>query len=140
MWRSTVRVRIPAELTISGRETVDVSSTVQSVETASTSLGQTVSQQQIVDLPLNGRNFTQLGLLQAGVVPLTNGLAVAGGALKAGQAFAVNGQRPESNNYLLDGGQERESNGRRIWHSNTNRCDSGVSDSDAYSICGVRFQ
>ena len=106
-------LRIPIELTISGRETVDVSSSVQSVETASTSLGQTVSQQQIVDLPLNGRNFTQLGLLQAGVVPLTNGLAVAGGALKAGQAFAVNGQRPESNNYLLDGGR------------NVNRMDGG---------------
>ena len=31
------------------------------------------------------------------------GLSEAGGIARAGQAFAVNGQRPESNNYLLDG-------------------------------------
>ena len=54
-------------------------------------------------LPLNGRNLTQLGLLQPGVAPMTAGLSEAGGILRAGQAFAVNGQRPESNNYLLDG-------------------------------------
>ena len=106
-------VRIAAELVISGRQTVDVSGAAEMVETASTSLGQTVSQQQIVDLPLNGRNFTQLGLLQAGVVPLTNGLAAAGGSIKASHAFAVNGQRPESNNYLLDGAR------------NVNRMDGG---------------
>lgn len=106
-------VRVPAELSISGRQTVEVSAAAPMVETASTSLGQTVSQQQIVDLPLNGRNFTQLGLLQAGVAPLTNGLAAAGGSIKASQAFAVNGQRPESNNYLLDGAR------------NVNRMDGG---------------
>lgn len=106
-------VRVPATLSISGKERVDVAAAAPSVETAATSLGQTVSQQQILDLPLNGRNFTQLGLLQAGVVPLTNGLAAAGGALKASQAFAVNGQRPESNNYLLDGAR------------NVNRMDGG---------------
>ena len=57
----------------------------------------------MLDLPLNGRNFTQLGLLQPGVVPLTPGLAEAGGSLREGQAYAVNGQRPESNNFLIDG-------------------------------------
>ena len=48
-------------------------------------------------------NFTQLGLLQTGVVPLTPGLLEAGGPARAGQAYAVNGQRPESNNFLIDG-------------------------------------
>ena len=106
-------VRITADLVITGRDAVNVEAVPEAVETATTSLGQTVSQQQIVDLPLNGRNFTQLGLLQAGVAPLTGGLATAGGSLKAGQAFAVNGQRPESNNYLLDGAR------------NVNRMDGG---------------
>ncbi len=37
--------------------------------------GQTVGEREILDLPLNGRNFTQLGLLQTGVVPMTPGLS-----------------------------------------------------------------
>ncbi len=68
-----------------------------------TSLGKTVSEREVLDLPLNGRDFAQLGLLQPGVVPLTPGLAEAGGSLRDGQAYAVNGQRPESNNFLIDG-------------------------------------
>ena len=96
-------VRAAVQLTLAGSDRVEVFSTPQSVDTDSNSLGQTVTQREITDLPLNGRNFTQLGLLQAGVAPLTNGLTSAGGSIKSTQAFAVNGQRPESNNYLLDG-------------------------------------
>jgi hypothetical protein len=66
-------------------------------------IGNVVTGRELLDLPLNGRNFTQLGLLQPGVAPMTPGLAEAGGSLRAGQAYAVNGQRPESNNYLIDG-------------------------------------
>jgi len=73
------------------------------VETTVTSLGKTVDGRDVLDLPLNGRNFSQLGLLQPGVVPITPGLAEAGGSLRSGQAYAVNGQRPESNNFLIDG-------------------------------------
>ena len=73
------------------------------LETTSTSLGKTVDLSTIQDLPLNGRHFTQLGTLQPGVAPITAGLAQAGGSLRAGQAYAVNGQRPESNNFLIDG-------------------------------------
>ena len=36
-------------------------------------------------------------------MPLTPGLAEAGGSLRDGQAYAVNGQRPESNDFLIDG-------------------------------------
>src|ERR1700687_4419624 len=73
------------------------------VETTVTSLGKTVQEHEILGLPLNERHFTQLGLLQPGVVPLTQGLKDAGGSLRSGQAYAVNGQRPESNNFLIDG-------------------------------------
>jgi hypothetical protein len=68
-----------------------------------TALGKVVSSREALDLPLNGRDLTQLGRLQPGVAPITAGLAQAGGIARSGQAFAVNGQRPESNNYLLDG-------------------------------------
>jgi len=85
------------------RETVQVEGTAPLVDTSTTVLGKVVTGREIVDLPLNGRNFTQLGLLQVGVVPLTQGVLTAGGSLRSNQAYAVNGQRPESNNYLLDG-------------------------------------
>ena len=82
---------------------IQVTSDAPIMETTSTNLGQTVGEREILDLPLNGRDFTQLGLLQTGVVPLTPGLLEAGGPAREGQAYAVNGQRPESNNFLVDG-------------------------------------
>jgi hypothetical protein len=86
-----------------GNEKVEVNANADLIESTVTNLGTVVSEREVLDLPLNGRNFTQLGLLQPGVVPLTPGLAEAGGSLRASQAYAVNGQRPESNNFLIDG-------------------------------------
>ncbi|MGA2632291.1 MAG: carboxypeptidase regulatory-like domain-containing protein [Terriglobia bacterium] len=95
---------IPVRLTIgSPTQVVQVQANAGLIQTASTTLGQTIGQREILDLPLNGRNFSQLGLLQPGVVPITPGLAQAGGSLREGQAYSVNGQRPESNNFLIDG-------------------------------------
>ncbi len=96
-------VRVPVKLEVAaGHSEVNVSGTGATVDIGST-LGDVVSSHEATDLPLNGRNFTQLGLLQAGVAPMTGGLAEAGGIVRANQAYAVNGQRPESNGYLLDG-------------------------------------
>src|ERR1700733_7871432 len=95
---------VPVRLAV-GAETqkIEVLADAQLIQGTVTSLGKTISEREVLDLPLNGRNFTQLGLLQPGVVPLTPGLAEAGGSLRDGQAYAVNGQRPESNNFLIDG-------------------------------------
>jgi len=99
-------VRVNAQLELPTlAETVTVSGGAQLVDTTTNVLGRVVTGRELVDLPLNGRNFTQLGLLQTGVAPLTNGVATAGGSLRQGQAYAVNGMRPESNMYLVDGGQ-----------------------------------
>src|ERR1700684_3682959 len=87
----------------SEKQQVLVRADAELIEPTVTSLGKVVEQREMEDLPLNGRNFSQLGLLQPGVVPLTPGIAEAGGSLRAGQAYAVNGQRPESNNFLIDG-------------------------------------
>ncbi|HEV2350684.1 MAG TPA: TonB-dependent receptor [Terriglobia bacterium] len=84
-------------------QSVQVTANANLIETTDTTLGKTVGEREILDLPLNGRNFSQLGLLQPGVVPITPGLAQAGGSLRDGQAYSVNGQRPESNNFLIDG-------------------------------------
>src|SRR5579871_5193494 len=87
----------------SEKEQVQVRADADLIQPTVTSMGKAVLQQELENLPLNGRNFSQLGLLQPGVVPLTPGLAEAGGSLRNGQAYAVNGQRPESNNFLIDG-------------------------------------
>src|SRR5580693_882059 len=88
-----------------GAETqqVEVKADAQLVQSTVSSLGQTVMEREILDLPLDGRNFSQLGLLQPGVVPLTPGLLEAGGPARQNQAYAVDGQRPESNNFMIDG-------------------------------------
>jgi outer membrane receptor protein involved in Fe transport len=100
----TVRLNVQLSLTALN-ERVTVAGGAQLVETATTALGRVVTGRELVDLPLNGRNFTELGLLQTGVAPLTSGVATAGGSLRQGQAYAVNGMRPEQNFYLLDGAQ-----------------------------------
>src|SRR5208283_4778205 len=82
---------------------IEVKADALMIESTSTNLGQTVGDREVLDLPLNGRHFTQLGTLQPGVVPITPGLAEAGGTTRECQAYAVNGQRPESNNFLIDG-------------------------------------
>ncbi len=84
--------------------TVEVKSNATMVQTTN-DLGETVHERDILDLPLNGRNFTQLGLLLPGAAPLTQGLLAAGGTLRAGQSYAVNGMRPESNQFLVDGAE-----------------------------------
>src|SRR5436309_13929840 len=80
-------------------QTVEVSAAPPVLETQSGSVGQVVDSRSVNDLPLNGRNFTFLAQLSAGVnTPQadTRGNAANG-------AFAANGLRPAQNNYLLDG-------------------------------------
>ncbi len=99
-------VRLNAQLEVrSLAETVTVTGDAQLVDTSTNALGRIITGRELVDLPLNGRNFTQLGLLQTGVAPLTAGISTAGGSLRQGQAYAVNGMRPEQNMYLVDGAQ-----------------------------------
>ena len=101
-------VQVNAALTLPNvQETVTVAGQQRLVDTTTNALGAVVTGRELVDLPLNGRNFTQLGLLQTGVAPLTAGVATAGGSLRQGQAYAVNGQRPEQNAYLVDGAQNQ---------------------------------
>jgi hypothetical protein len=88
-------VRVELRLTLSTvKTTVNVTAEAPLVDTATNTLGAVVTGREIVDLPLNGRNFTQLGLLQAGAAPLTSGLVQAGGPLREGETYAVNGARP----------------------------------------------
>ncbi len=96
-------VDLPVQLQLAtDKSTVNVSSVAAMVDLNPT-LGNVVTGTDAVDLPLNGRNLTQLGLLQPGVAPLTFGLLQAGGIARQNQGYSVNGQPPENNDYLLDG-------------------------------------
>jgi outer membrane receptor protein involved in Fe transport len=96
-------------------EQVTVAAAAPLVETTNATLGVVIDQQKIVDLPLNGRNFTQLGTLIPGVVAPPSGLggqdgnATPGGFGDVTGGFNVNGMRNQSNNFLLDGSPNNDS-------------------------------
>ncbi|HKQ78000.1 MAG TPA: TonB-dependent receptor [Blastocatellia bacterium] len=91
-----------ATLTIGQIEnTVTVEGAATTVNTISAALSGLVTKQEIRDLPLNGRSFQQLALLQTGVASaLAAGNDPVGGRTPK---ISINGARPEQNNFLLDG-------------------------------------
>ncbi|WP_348267321.1 TonB-dependent receptor [Edaphobacter paludis] len=96
------RIRVNVALkTGAVTETVEVMAQALALDTDSSAIGQLVSQKQVEELPLNGRNFMQLLLLGAGAVTVggEQGTMRQG----SGNAISINGARPESNNYTLDG-------------------------------------
>ena len=82
-------------------ETVQVSASAVALDTDSSAVSQIVTQRQISQLPLNGRNFTDLLFIGAGAVQTVGEQ----GQMRQNEANAIsiNGARPESNNYTLDG-------------------------------------
>jgi Carboxypeptidase regulatory-like domain/TonB dependent receptor len=84
-------------------QTVKVTGGAPLVETTTASLGSLVDAHTIRALPLNGRSYDQLALLQPGVVLTSPGQT--GGspyAFGTGKRFTVGGQRSISNSFLLD--------------------------------------
>ncbi|MBZ5577977.1 MAG: TonB-dependent receptor [Acidobacteriia bacterium] len=85
------------------QQTVTVEAEVSQVDTLSTAVSSFVSQKQINDLPLNGRNFTDLVTLVPGV---SGGSQIGNGGANllygVQNNFAVSGARAEGQAYLLD--------------------------------------
>jgi hypothetical protein len=85
------------------QQTVTVEAQVSQVETQSTAVGALVESKQIRDLPLNGRNFTQLMTLAPGVTQIPQGAPGAGSTFYGnGQKYSIAGSRPSGQAYLLD--------------------------------------
>src|SRR5215469_7349711 len=99
-------------------ETVDVSAEVPLIDTESSGTGEVIQGRQVTELPLNGRNFTQLALLTPGVTRGDYGDAATGvnnnvetfrNGDTGGAALVVNGLRAQANNFILDGVDNNES-------------------------------
>ncbi len=85
------------------QQTVTVEGEASQVETQSTAVGSVVETKQIVDLPLNGRNFTQLLTLNPGVTQVLPGAPGAGSSFYGnGTKYSIAGSRPSGQAYLLD--------------------------------------
>ena len=75
-------------------QVVTVTDEVPLVESTNDTLGGTMSNKQINDLPLNGRDFQNLVVLQPGVMSYPGG---------GYETTSSDGVRPEDNNYIVDG-------------------------------------
>jgi len=89
-------------------ETVEVAADVSTVDTSSSSVGFLVGQEQVRELPLNGRNFVQLTLLTPGVQPVPQENTEGASTLVpfgfgSPQRFSVAGGRPQGELFLIDG-------------------------------------
>src|SRR5262245_2383492 len=89
-------------------ETVTITGEAAQIELRSGEVSSLVSQKQVTELPLNGRNYAQLALMVPGVSPVTQ--AGAGGAfaakgtgLDSGADMSVNGNQSNANLWTVDG-------------------------------------
>src|SRR4051794_5718383 len=106
------RVRIDLKLEVGAMsESVSVEAAAPLLQTSSSELGTTVTNQQIEALPLNGRNFVNLTRTVPGVLRGIPGANIDGAgslAWRASASFSANGQRPRDNNFMLDGVDNNE--------------------------------
>jgi hypothetical protein len=98
--------------------TIEVTDAAPLVDTATSSIGEVVEGRQVTELPLNGRNFTQLALLAPGVTRGNYGNSASGvngdaetfrNSSSGGGSISSNGLRPQANNFILDGIDNNES-------------------------------
>lgn len=84
----------------STHETVTVNASAVHIETTGAQLGEVISGKQMTDLPLNGRNYTDLLALQPGVTPFDTG---------GYNGPSISGQRGSANGFMVNGANVEES-------------------------------
>ncbi len=90
-------------------EQVTVESTMDQVQTSTGEVSNSVAQQQVETLPLNGRNYQSLSALMPGVVNTGQGSAQGQGGFGTGNTMSINGMGLSGTLYELDG----------VWNMNT---------------------
>jgi outer membrane receptor protein involved in Fe transport len=101
-------VAINVELVLgSVAESITVEADAVQVQLVSSSIGEVVNSTTVRELPLNGRDWTQLATLQPGVLGLRTQLTTSGsvnrGVRGFGNQMSVSGHRPYENNYRING-------------------------------------
>jgi hypothetical protein len=102
----------------SGQESIVVSTEGAQVDTTSSQVGESIAEEKMTAVPLNGRSFTDLLALQAGVIPAssaqTNAVVMSGatstppsGDLNPGN-MSVSGQRETANGFVVNGSSVEE--------------------------------
>jgi Carboxypeptidase regulatory-like domain len=102
------KTRVDVQLTVGAMsQEITVSGEAAQVETQSSDLTNTITGNQVNQLELNGRNFTQLVVLAPGVVNQT-GSDEGKVGVYGNVAYSMNGGRTEYNNWELDGGDNMD--------------------------------
>jgi hypothetical protein len=129
--RNAIKIDVNTSLTVDfslhvadTSQTVEVNAGAVQVETTDTQIGQTIESKQVTEIPLNGRSYTDLLAVQAGVAPITTsgagnstsgggfGTVPAAGEQNTGQ-FSIHGQRESDNAYYLNGISVEETIGQQ---------------------------
>jgi len=104
---TSVRVEIAGErradvtMEVSGgSESVEIQANAVQVDSTTNTLGGTISTREVVNLPINGRDYTKFLVLVPGATGDPSGATDSPGSFGL---FSANGNRGRSNNYLLDG-------------------------------------
>jgi carboxypeptidase family protein/TonB-dependent receptor-like protein len=95
-----LRVNVALEIDTLQRQEVVVNALLTPLRRDSAGVGTVIENRQIVNLPLDGRNFLELSLLVPGAAPSAPGSA---GSVRGDFALNINGAREDANTFLLDG-------------------------------------
>jgi hypothetical protein len=105
--------KIDARLKIGASTTVNVQETFHPIlDTSDATLGNTLSTNEIENIPLNGRNFSSLTLYQPGAIDTDPTGLIGNNAIERDTfnngIVAINGNRQQANNYMVEGADNNE--------------------------------
>ena len=90
-------------------EKVEVQANASMVQTQQNTISQVIDQQRIVELPLNGRDATQLITISGAAINHSDGTNTGSKSFFSSQSISIAGSAGNATNYLLDGGDNNDS-------------------------------
>src|SRR5262249_27775589 len=90
-------------------ERIEVVANTGMLQTQQNSISQVVDQRRIVDLPLNGRDATQLITISGASINHSDGTNTGSKSFFSSQSISIAGSAGDATNYLLDGGDNNDS-------------------------------